>query len=150
MRFLFFGVAIAVLVIDLVTKTVFTDTAAVLIPNIISIQFTRNLGAAFSMFSGGGIWLIMFTSVVIGIGLFAYFRFKNQGLLFNIACALILGGAIGNLCDRIFLGSVRDFIQLDFINFPIFNFADIALNIGVALLVVWLIFIYRSKDDAKI
>ena len=63
---------------------------------------------------------------------------------------MLVGGALGNLYDRIFLGYVRDFIKLDFMSFPVFNFADVFLNIGFALFAVWLIFIYARNNPSSV
>ena len=144
------GVAV-VLGIDLITKAIFMGADFTVISGLLSFQYARNTGAAFSIFSDGVIWLILFTSLTLIVGLFLFWKYRNNNKLFNVACILIFGGALGNLYDRVFLGFVRDFIKLDFINFPIFNFADICLNIGVALLVVWMVFFYgrdRKVRDA--
>ena len=151
MLYIFFGIAAVSFGIDMLTKVLLTSEVT-LIPGFISIHPVHNDGAAFSIFSGLGVWLIIFTAGIIFIGIHYYFHFYRKGLtksvLFHVAAALILGGALGNLFDRIFFGYVRDFIRLDFINFPIFNFADICLNVGVVLLIWWLLFIYRGKPNA--
>lgn len=150
MIFLFFGIAAAVFAFDLIFKAVLVGSSFKIIPGVLSVFWRSELnkGAAFSLFDGGGVWLVLFTVVILCIGLIVYFRLKNKDLLFNISCGLIFGGALGNLYDRIFLGGVRDFLKFDFISFPIFNFADACLNVGVALLVVWLLFFQRSKPNA--
>ena len=152
MLYIFFGGVAAVLGIDLLTKALFSDADFTIIKGLLSFEYRPNTGAAFSMFSGNVIWLILFTTVVLIVGLFLFFKFRNKNWFFNIACILIFGGALGNLWDRVFLGYVRDFIRFDFVEFAIFNFADICLNIGVALLIVWMIFFYgkaKQVHDAK-
>ena len=152
---LFIAVAIIVLIIDLVTKAVWVDSFFVLIPGVINIHYIRNFGAAFGMMSGGVLLLIILTSIIIAVGLLGYFVFRNKsreqsrGKTFNIACGMILGGALGNLYDRVFLGYVRDFLKFDFMEFPIFNFADVFLNIGVGLLIFWMLFMFKGKNDAN-
>ena len=65
---------------------------------------------------------------------------------FSIVLSVIVGGAAGNMIDRIFRGFVIDFIMLDFINFPIFNVADIFVCVGLFILVILIIFKYKDKD----
>lgn len=60
--------------------------------------------------------------------------------------SLVFGGAVGNLIDRLFLGYVRDFIALDFINFPVFNIADMCLCAGVIVLLVFFLFLYPKYN----
>ena len=74
---------------------------------------------------------------------------QNSSLFLGVCVGLMMGGAIGNLIDRLFLGFVRDFINFDFITFPVFNFADVALTIGIFLMIVYILFFY-SKESEKI
>ena len=62
---------------------------------------------------------------------------------------MVLGGTLGNMIDRIFLGYVRDFICLEFINFPVFNVADSCLVIGVILYCVYYVFLWDKKENKK-
>ena len=142
--------AAAVLAVDLVTKAVLTEGAGFL-PGFISIQPVANSGAAFGIFQGAQVLLIVFTFVILAGGAFLYFGFRRgrESRLYNVACAFVLGGALGNLFDRIFFGEVRDMLRfdfLDFLSFPICNFADVALNVGIVLLVVYFLFVYKGKD----
>jgi signal peptidase II len=66
-----------------------------------------------------------------------------------IGLAFVLGGAVGNLIDRIFLGGVRDFIRFDFFDFPVFNIADSFLTVGCVMLAVFILFLYRPKGENK-
>ena len=101
---------------------------------IFTIDYVKNFGAAFSIFSGSRIFLstvsILFSLILI------YFILKNNinKTIDLLSYSFILGGSLGNGIDRIFKGYVVDFINLNFINFPIFNLADIAINIGFFLL----------------
>ena len=88
---------------------------------------TVNTGAAFSLFQGQRIFLIIISIIVIVVTLVYY---KNKE--YKLPLVLILAGTIGNLIDRIFLGHVRDFIDLKF--WPVFNIADTSIVIGVFLL----------------
>lgn len=138
-----------VVVLDQVTKFLFTNKFYILIPNVLSIFYNKNTGAAWNLFEGKVVFLAIL-SIVFLIALMVfnhYFTEKNK--LYVISYALIIGGAIGNLIDRMFFGYVRDFIQFNFINFPIFNLADTALTIGMICILIFLFFAYPSKEDAK-
>ncbi len=102
---------------------------------IITVEFVRNYGAAFNIFSGNRLFLsiISITSTII----LSYFIFisENKGIN-KYGLSLILAGSIGNGIDRVFNGYVIDFIKVKFIDFPVFNIADIVINIGVLILII--------------
>ena len=102
---------------------------------IITIEFVRNYGAAFNIFSGSRLFLsiVSITSTII----LSYFIFisENKGIN-KYGLSLILAGSIGNGIDRVFNGYVIDFIKVKFIDFPVFNIADIVINIGVLILII--------------
>jgi signal peptidase II len=77
--------------------------------------------------------------VVLAVVLIYLWRQRPSSPLVVIALALVTGGAIGNLIDRIGPGSVTDFFEFGFIDFPVFNIADTAIFVGVGLLIVWLL-----------
>ena len=95
-----------------------------------SLDFVKNYGAAFNIFSGNRIFLSSI-SIIFSI-LLIYLIFKKNTLnLFDLySYSFILGGTIGNGLDMILRGFVIDFINLNFINFPVFNIADISINVG--------------------
>ena len=102
---------------------------------IFKIQFVHNYGAAFNIFSGNRLFL-SFISVISTI-ILTYLIFISENKLINkYGLSFILAGSIGNGIDRIFYGYVIDFIKIKFIDFPIFNVADIAINIGAIILIV--------------
>jgi len=94
------------------------------------LDFVKNYGAAFNIFSGSRIFLSLI-SILFSI-LLIYFIFRKNTLnSFDLySYSFILGGTIGNGIDRIYKGFVVDFINLNIINFPVFNIADISINIG--------------------
>ena len=97
-------------------------------------DFVKNYGAAFNLFSGSRIFLSLL-SVTCSILLIYLILGKNISNKFDLfAYSFILGGTIGNGIDRILKGFVIDFINLNFINFPVFNIADISINIGFIFL----------------
>ena len=106
------------------------------------LDFVKNYGAAFNIFSGNRIFLSCI-SIIISILLTYLILGKNTLNSYDLySYSFILGGTIGNGIDRIFKGFVIDFINLNFINFPVFNIADISINIGFIFL---LYSIFKNK-----
>ena len=102
---------------------------------IFTLDDVRNFGAAFNLFSGSRIFLSI-VSIIITI--FLIYLILNKKIINNInlfSYSFILGGTIGNGIDRISKGYVVDFINLNFIEFPVFNIADISINIGLILII---------------
>ena len=102
---------------------------------IFTLDDVRNYGAAFNLFSGSRIFLSI-VSIIITI--FLIYLILNKKIINNInlfSYSFILGGTIGNGIDRISKGYVVDFINLNFIEFPVFNIADISINIGLILII---------------
>ena len=99
------------------------------------LDFVKNYGAAFNIFSGSRIFL-SFISIIFSI-LLIYLILKKNTLksIDFYSYSFILGGTIGNGMDRILKGFVIDFINLNIINFPVFNIADISINIGFIFLI---------------
>ena len=102
---------------------------------IFTIDFVRNYGAAFNLFNNSRIFL-SFISVFSSI-LLSYFIFINDNKLINrYGLSFILAGSLGNGIDRLINGYVLDFIKIKFIDFPVFNIADIVINIGALILII--------------
>lgn len=105
-----------------------------LLGGLVRLDYTRNTGAAFSLLQTGG-WLFAIVAVAVSAGILLYLRRAGDTSLgVVIALGLILGGALGNLADRIRLGYVVDFIDLRW--WPVFNVADSAIVFGVASLII--------------
>ena len=119
-----------------------------LIPHVVELRFVLNPGRAFSLLSGKQLFLIIATSIAlifVAYGLF--FRSRGKRLQ-QAALVLVLGGGIGNLIDRVLNGEVVDYINLLFMRFAVFNFADICVCVGVALWVL-VIFLEELHEDTK-
>ena len=144
--------SIGVIVVDLVTKILLDGKSLEVIKGFFGFESVHNYGASFGMLSGAKIFFIAL-AVVFMIGMILFDLFYNKNFRSNgwykVGFTLILGGLIGNLIDRIFLGYVRDFIHLEFINFPVFNIADIALTVGCVCLAIFLIFCYRFDKNEQ-
>lgn len=119
------------------------------IPGILSFNYIQNEGAAWNILTGQ-MWLFyIISAVAILVCLFYLFKVRITNRLFNSGVALVLGGIIGNLIDRIHLKYVVDMLQVDFIHFNIFNIADSAITVGIILVFIYLIFFDESaKNDA--
>jgi len=121
------------------------------IDGILEFHFVRNRGAAWGMLADSR-WIFMTVSAVaIILMLVCLFCSKESGRLFRISLAMIIGGGIGNMIDRLFYtdGAVVDFIYFKLIDFPVFNVADCAVTVGAVLLVLWLITDIISQEKSK-
>ncbi len=160
-----FGLTLLILALDRATKHLVEtrlqswDTVAV-IPGLFQIIHTRNTGIAFSMFadssnSRGNPLLVIFSAavmlLVVNLLWTACKPASKEHWTLRSALALVLGGAVGNLFDRILFGSVTDF--LDFYwsghHFPIFNVADSAITVGAALLLLNLWMVRRPAESQQ-
>ena len=98
------------------------------------LDFVKNYGAAFNIFSGSRIFLSII-SIIFSILLLYLILRKNTSKSFDMySYSFILAGTVGNGLDRIIKGFVIDFINLNFIDFPVFNIADISINIGFIII----------------
>ncbi|MTI95011.1 MAG: signal peptidase II [Firmicutes bacterium] len=143
----FFSLALLVIVIDQVSKYLVTASLNVgqtvpIIPDIFHITYIRNPGAAFGILPNQRLFFILVTLAVITV-LIVYARQMKHHALLQIAFGLQLGGAAGNLIDRLFHGPVVDF--LDFRFWPVFNIADSAIVIGVGLFALDLFVDWRGE-----
>ena len=120
--------------------------AITVIPHVVELRFVLNQGMAFSLLSGKQLFLIIATSIAlifVAYGLF--FRSRGKRLQ-QAALVLVLGGGIGNLIDRVLNGEVVDYINLLFMRFAVFNFADICVCVGVGL---WVLVIFLEELHAE-
>jgi len=146
----FFGLwAAAVLASDQITKAVIMETmvrgqSLELPGGLVALTYIHNSGGAFGLFPQAGA-LFLATGVTVALGiLWALPKLEHWGSWTSIACALILGGTVGNLIDRVRFGSVVDFVDLGW--WPIFNVADSGISVGICMLLVQALFV-RSPDD---
>lgn len=113
------------------------------------ITYVQNKGAAFSIMSGK-LSLLSIISVVFCAAVIVYWiRRKPSHPLLCTSIAMLFAGAFGNGIDRIFRGFVVDYIQTTFIDFPVFNIADIAITVGAALLVIYVIWFDKEDKNAE-
>ena len=145
--------ALALLFIDRVTKRYIVANFKLyegcpFLKGIIDIRYIENRGAAWGMFQGETIPLIVITAIVMVVAVFFLVKYR-QNQLFFWAISLVLSGGVGNMIDRIFRsGSVVDFLHFEFWpDFPVFNVADCAVVIGGGLLILY--FLLDILNDYK-
>lgn len=119
------------------------------IPGVIYLVYLKNTGAAFSSFQNQK-WLLLLISIIF-MGLIAFVMFKlplgKKFLPANILFSLVIAGGIGNMIDRIKQSYVVDYLGFDFWrSYPIFNFADVCVVLGVVGLFILFLFVYNEKD----
>lgn len=152
-RWYYLLVVLGVIVCDQVSKRIIVatkPTGVTVIPHILNFTYITNDGAAWGMLDDHR-WVFMLMSV-IGIIAFSLYLFgKKQGHRWiDIGLAFVIGGGIGNMIDRVFLGEVVDFLETAFMDFPIFNVADSFVCVGAAILLVALVVdIIREEKQSK-
>lgn len=109
--------------------------------SLINLTYLENRGAAFGILQDKRILFVILTIAIV-LYLLYYFitNLKSNSLALNIAFSLIISGALGNFYDRLFQGYVVDFIEFAFIDFPVFNIADILVTVGCGLLIIYILF----------
>ncbi len=143
---LYFVIIVAIVILDQTVKHLIVGSIKLndnisVVDGILSLAHIRNYGAAWSMLLGQIWFFVIISTVSLGLMAFFFWKFRNRPLYLT-GLSLMIGGTIGNFIDRLRLGYVVDMFQLDFINFPIFNVADCALTIGVAVILIAML-----KDD---
>ena len=137
------------------TKLSFHEPVTVIEP-FLNWTLAYNYGAAFSLLADAGGWQKWFFSglaFVMSVSLIIYLlKVPRKAKLLSMGLALVLGGAIGNLIDRLLNGKVTDFIHVhyaDVWHYPIFNIADIGICIGIALIVIDMLFLEGKRQDKR-
>ncbi|MBS4898084.1 MAG: signal peptidase II [Streptococcus sp.] len=109
------------------------------IPKVVSLTYLKNSGAAFSMLENQQWFFTIITLIAMGAAFVYLYRHIKGSIWLLLGLTLIISGGIGNFIDRLRQGFVVDMFHLDFMNFAIFNVADIYLTIGVGLLLIYLL-----------
>lgn len=156
--FMWYGLALVVLILDQWTKWLaeskltFHEPVPIIEP-VLNWTLAYNYGAAFSFLADAGGWQKWFFSglaLVMALFLIIYLiKVPRNAKLLSVGLALVLGGAVGNLIDRLLHGHVIDFIHVhyaDVWHYPIFNIADIGICIGVAIIVIDMIFLEKKRQ----
>lgn len=150
---LFAAVVVVWIALDQWTKSLFGGAVpgtlfGSVLGGLVDIRLVHNTGAAWGIFAGNTAALGIFSLVVVA-ALVAYFVWdiKSMNMVQTVAIALIAAGGVGNVIDRFAQGYVTDFIAVTFIDFPVFNVADIGVTCGVALLFIGFIVAWRREAD---
>ena len=115
-----------------------------IIQGILSFTYVENKGAAFGILQNAR-WVFILATTIIIVGLIVYkIKFKEKSKIYTCSSTLLISGGIANLIDRVFLGYVVDMIEVTFIDYPVFNFADCCVVVGAILLCI-----YVLKMDLK-
>jgi len=141
----FLSLSFLIILIDQFTKYIMFYNYKLFINKdflLFKIDFVKNYGAAFNIFSGNRIFLSCISIIFSILLTYLILRKNSLNSIDLYSYSFILGGTIGNGMDRILRGFVIDFINLNFINFPVFNIADISINIGFIFL---LYSIFKNK-----
>lgn len=108
-----------------------------LIPGVVRLLYIQNRGAAWGILQGQMVFFYLITVIAVFAIIYLMIREKQAPVFARIGYSLLLAGAIGNFIDRVWLGYVVDMFQLQFIQFPVFNVADMCLTIGVGMLFIY-------------
>lgn len=126
-----------------VVATIALGGTHTVLPGILSLTYIRNNGAAWSMLAGQQWFFLIISVVALAVMIWFLVRYRTNWR-YEIGLAFMIAGTLGNFYDRLVNGFVVDMFQLDFVNFPIFNFADSCLTIGV----IWIMVILFMEDKA--
>ena len=135
-----------------------------LVPGVLELHYLENTGAAFGIFRDRQWLFFVLTAVILAVVVFVFVRLyrglfgysgSNEGTVrrsvwLGYGLAVLSAGAVGNLIDRVVHGYVIDFICVRFVDFPVFNLADIYVTISCIFIVVFFLFIYKKDDDFKL
>lgn len=119
--------------------------ALTILPGVVELRYFLNDGMAFSMLAGKQTLLIGMTSLML-LCVFLLLLLRKMCPWERISWTLILGGGVGNLIDRVVSGVVVDYVNFLFVDFAVFNFADICITTGVVMLMLWVLYDSYKKD----
>lgn len=153
------AIVVGSVVLDQITKAIVVSHMALheelpFLPGFMRFYYTENTGAAFSMLANHR-WVFVLCSIVaMGVILWLLVKFFRRHPLLTVSLAMVLGGGIGNLIDRVLNGSVVDFLDFQFVSFAVFNVADIFVTCGSIALAVYIIFfeprVERRLNDVRL
>ncbi|WP_137625959.1 signal peptidase II [Lactiplantibacillus pingfangensis] len=132
---MFVLVVIDQLIKSVVVRQIALGATKTVVPGLLSLTNLHNNGAAWSILQGKLGFFYLISIVALGVMVYLLWRLRTHRL-YEFGIVLMIAGTLGNFIDRIRIGYVVDMFQLDFINFPIFNFADSCLTVGVILILI--------------
>lgn len=155
MLLMFFVGIIALTIVDQLSKILVINTISgvktvPIFENVFHLTYWENRGAAFGIMQNQRLILLIITIAVVVFACVYMVAKKPKSFMFTSSLTLLIGGAIGNMIDRIFKGYVVDFLDFRLIDFPIFNVADCFVVVGAILLCIYLIFIEGKKTNDRL
>lgn len=139
----------ASVILDQVTKMIVVNSMELyesipLIENVFSFTYIHNYGAAWGVLSNHRWVFILVTAAALIVMPIILYKYRKLHFMFGLSLSLIIGGAFGNMIDRVVLGYVVDFLEVTFIDFPVFNVADICVVCGAAMMFIYIAFIDKT------
>ena len=122
-----------------VMNLVETSATAPFLPGLLQFKYIQNSGASFGILQGKQFFLVTLTAIALLVLLYLIFANKFKSNCENICFILIASGGIGNLIDRVLYGYVIDFLDFQFIDFPVFNIADSFVCVGVTIFFIYIV-----------
>lgn len=149
-----FLTAAALVVVDQITKVltrafISLGETLTLVPHVVGLTYVQNTGAAFSSFSGGTKLLALLSLVITVLIGIAIAKDWLRHPFAQWSMAVVMAGAFGNFIDRAFIGYVTDMVDTLFMNFAVYNFADICVVLGILALAIYIIFFYEKCEGKK-
>lgn len=149
----FVVVTLLVVILDQATKAAARAALSdgrvlTLIPGVMDLKLVYNTGAAFSLGEGAGALFVVFALAVLVVGFWLVWTRDDISMPLSITIACICGGGVGNMIDRVLFGSVTDFLATTFMDFPVFNVADIFVTCGVIVMLI-LVFVEDRSDAGQ-
>lgn len=140
------AIVVGSVALDQITKAIVVSNMALyeelpFIPGFMRFYYTQNTGAAFSMLSEHQWVFMVFSVVAMVLIVYLLYRFHGRHPMLSVSLAAVLGGGIGNMIDRVLNGYVVDFLDFQFMDFAVFNVADIFVTCGSVALAVYIVFV---------
>lgn len=133
-------IGLLLIIFDQILKFVLINNNQTLIPNLLNINYSQNTGIAFGALSSDLMLIMVITVVILGFVLkMMVHYFKEKKYVYSTSLMLVFAGGFSNLLDRFLRGYVIDYLEIKVFSFPIFNFADILVTIGVLLLFILIV-----------
>lgn len=143
---------VVIVLLDQITKfsvrgLMYIGESIPVVEDIFHITYVQNRGAAFSLFSGSGVMLIIIPIAALSLAIWYMEKHKGEHWTLTFSLCLIISGGLGNLIDRVFMGFVTD--MFDFRIWPVFNVADIAVCLGAGFLILYTLAFYGKTSEAN-
>lgn len=148
MKKLWYLLVFVILALDQVSKAtvrivMYVGDSIPVIEDVLHITYVQNRGAAFSLFSGQWLMLIIIPVIAIAVAVWYLKNHQDEHWTLSLALSLVISGGVGNLIDRVVFGYVTD--MFDFRIWPVFNMADVAVCVGAGFLILYTICYYDKK-----